>query len=59
MSRLHVLVPLKNGLVSHHPGSLIGMVAAIRMPSGRFADSTWMTSAPSIAKTWGMIGPAQ
>ena len=51
--------PEKIGDFSHHWSSVIGMPAISRVPSGRRVDSTWMTSAPSIASMCVLDGPAQ
>ena len=44
---------------SHQSGSEKRRPASSRVPSGRAVDSTWRTSAPSIASTWVQSGPAQ
>jgi len=56
---LLVFSAAKIGDFSHHCCSVTGMPAISRVPSGRRADSTWMTSAPSMAKKWVQQGPAQ
>ena len=54
-----MLSPEKIGDFSHHWSSVIGMPAISRVPSGRRVDSTWMTSAPSMASMCVQDGPAQ
>ena len=49
----------KIGDFSHHWSSVTGMPAIMRVPSGLRVDSTWITSAPSIARKWVQAGPAQ
>ena len=56
---LLVLSPEKIGDFSHHWSSVTGMPAISLVPSGRRVDSTWMTSAPSMASMWVHDGPAQ
>ena len=56
---LFVLSPEKIGDFSHQCSSVIGMPAISRVPSGRRVDSTWMTSAPSMASMCVQDGPAQ
>ena len=58
-SSLSTLAPWNIGHHSHHRGSVIGRVPLSRMPSGCRVDSTWITSAPSTAHAYPMIGPAQ
>ena len=56
---MFVFSPEKIGDFSHHWSSVTGMPAMSRVPSGRRVDSTWITSAPSIASMWVHDGPAQ
>ena len=49
---LFVLRPEKIPDCSHQSGSEKRRPASRRVPSGRAVDSTWMTSAPSMASTW-------
>ena len=49
----------KIGDFSHHWSSVTGMPAINRVPSGLRVDSTWITSAPSIARKCVQLGPAQ
>ena len=57
--RLLVLRAEKIGPRSHHCGSVGGTPPTRRRPSGRWADSRWMTSAPSRASRLPTSGPAQ
>ena len=59
MSRLLVFGPWNCGVHSHHRSSDVVTTVCPRMPSGRFTDSTWMTSAPIMARKCPTMGPAQ
>ena len=55
---LFALACRKNALNSHHSSRSANAPPVIRMPSSRWIDSTWMTSAPSAAKRPLADGPA-
>ena len=58
-SVLLVLPARKNGLASHQASNFSPSIPPImRIPSGRLADSTWITSAPSAAIICAADGPA-
>ena len=59
MSRLLVFGPWNCGVHSHHRSSDVVTTVCPRIPSGRFTDSTWMTSAPIMARKCPTMGPAQ
>jgi len=59
MPRLSTLMERKKLLHSHHWSRVAKYPAAAgRMPSMRWTDSTWMTSAPSCASNPVAAGPA-
>ncbi len=57
--RLLAFAARKNALASQNAGKRWrAMPPTMRMPSGRVADSTWITSAPSVASIPLAAGPA-
>ena len=59
MPRLPALMPWYIADHSHQRSAVGCCVLAKRMPSGRWIDSTLMTSAPRTARKWPTKGPAQ
>jgi hypothetical protein len=57
--RLPTFTPWNSQLYSHGRWVPAGGPAAKRMPSGRWMDSTFTTSAPRAARKWAADGPAQ
>ena len=58
MPRLFELAPWNTEPNSYHWSLPGGRADAVRMPSGRCADSTWITSAPMSAHQCAANGPA-